>query len=1486
MLTLGTGPCGGRRGPPRSGRAPAIFVGPMSEPFHPAVRAWFEGALGAPTSAQQEGWGHASAGGDVLVAAPTGSGKTLAAFLAAIDALVRESRRAPLPDETRVLYVSPLKALSHDIEKNLRAPLEGIDAELARRGEAPHAIRVGLRTGDTPARERARAAKRPPHVYVTTPESLGIVLTSASGRRMLRTVRTVILDEIHAVVGSKRGAHLALSLERLRDLRAAHDPAAPALQRIGLSATQRPIEDVARFLVGAAGAEEESERPRCAIVDVGHARAIDLALELPASPLEPVMANDVWGEIHDRLAALVREHRTTIVFVAQRRLCERLARALGDRLGEDAVAAHHGSMSREMRLSAEQRLKAGALRCVVATSSLELGIDVGYVDLVCQIGSPRAIAALLQRVGRSGHFLGGLPKGRVFPTSRDDLVEALALFDATRRGELDAVSIPDAPLDVLAQQIVAEVGGAGGPVALDALFAMARRAWPYRALERETFDALVRALSIGWGERRGRRRAPVQLDVGGEDADGTEVGEHEGERARADALRPRRGARLLAVSSGGAIPDSQTYDVVLEPEGAKIGNIHEDFAIESMPGDVFQLGNASWKILRVTPGVVRVADAKGQPPSLPFWFGEGPARTAELSAAVTRLLAEIESDLAEGGLARATEALGARLGVPDEAARQVCEYLAEARAALGTLPDGRTVIAERFFDEAENTHLVLHTRLGARVNRAWGLALRKAFCRSFDFELQAAANDDAIVLSLGPSHSFPLEEVFGFLKSSRAAHVLTQAVLDAPIFGTRWRWTATIAMAVPRSRGGKKSPPARQRIDAEDLLTAVFPQAQACLENVPGDREVPDHPLVAQTLRDCLEEAMDVRGLERVLAAIERGELRCVARDLPAPSALAAEILGARPWAFLDDAPLEERRTQAVMMRRLVDPDRLRDLAALDEGAIARVCDEAWPAPRDRDELHDALGLLGAMREDEARRADGGGWLDALAREGRAVRVEIADGTLWVARERLVEVHALHGIATSDAGPGAARWSRVTSAEDAARELVRSRLEAVGPTTAVELARALGVPVDPIEGALAALEAEGFAMRGRFRASAAEAGAAIEWCERRLLARIHRATVETLRRGVEAVSTADYLRFLFEWQRVVPSRRAEGEAGLFDVIGLLEGFEAPAGAWEDEILPSRVRGFEGRALDALCLSGRVAWARGGSPSIGSDRVPAPVRATRVVLLDRARLARWAEVRPAWPALPEASREARAIEAVLEARGASFFHELERASGLDRASVERALGELVARGAVSSDAWAGLRALIAPRELARATDGGSRTRGAAGGTLGSVALGSMESAGRWALVAAASTRDGERVDESAIEEIARVLLARWGVLVRRVLEREGMAPPWRELVRALRRLEARGEIRGGRFVAGQSGEQFALPEAVELLRQVKRRPAQGDAITISAADPLNLVGILTPGARVPAIASHRIVWCDGLPVAVRDGDGVRAIAPGIAAESAA
>jgi len=859
--------------------------------FHPAVTGWFERTFGSPTEPQLRGWPAIQSGRHVLISAPTGSGKTLAAFLASLDVLFREGAQTDLPDETQVVYVSPLKALSNDIRKNLQEPLAGIRALLKQTNGREIDVRAEVRTGDTTAAQRHALIKKPPHILVTTPESLYLLLTSESGRRMLATTRTLIMDEIHAVVDDRRGAHLALSVERLAALTksASNGP----LQRVGLSATQKPIEEVARFLVGA-NAVDAAGNPDCEIIDIGHRRELDLAIELPKSPLEAVMSNEVWEEIYHHLAELIQAHRTTLVFVNTRRMAERVTHHLSELLGADAVTSHHGSLSAKLRLDAEDRLKRGELKALVATASLELGIDIGSVDLVCQLGATRSIATLLQRVGRAEHKRGGLPKGRIFPLSRDELVECAALLRCVRRGELDRLSIPEKPLDVLAQQLVAAASTEDWDE--NEFFNLVRSSWPYRKLAREEFNSVVKMLAEGFSTKRGRRAALIHHD------------------AVNHRLRGRRGARLVALTSGGAIPDNADYRVVLDPSETFLGTVNEDFAVESLAGDIFQLGNASWRILRINSGVVRVEDAKGQPPGIPFWLGEAPARTSELSDAVSDLRTEIET-LVIGGQTP-SEWLVNEMRLPNEAAEQVSDYFADAYRSLGAIPSQQTLVMERFFDESGGMQLVLHSPFGNRINRAWGLALRKRFCRSFNFELQAAATDDAIVISLGTQHSFPLEEVFRYLNSKTVRDLLVQALLDAPMFTIRWRWNATRSLAVPRFRGGAKIAAPLQRMESENLLAAVFPDQLACLEHIVGDREIPDHPLVKQTVDDCLTEAMDVDGLEEVLRKIESSEIRCVARDLPEPSPLAAEILNARPYAFLDNAPLEERRTQAVYTRR------------------------------------------------------------------------------------------------------------------------------------------------------------------------------------------------------------------------------------------------------------------------------------------------------------------------------------------------------------------------------------------------------------------------------------------------------------------------------------------------------------------------------------------------------------------------------------------
>ena len=1310
--------------------------------FHPAVAKWFEQMFGSPTEPQALGWPEIQAGRHVLISAPTGSGKTLAAFLASLDGLFREGATANLPNETQIVYVSPLKALSNDIRKNLQEPLTGIRALLHKTEGRDIDVRAEVRTGDTPAAQRQALVKRPPHILVTTPESLYLLLTSESGRKMLRTTRTIILDEIHAVVDDRRGAHLALSMERLAAL------TQRPLQRIGLSATQKPIEEVARFLVGSRFVDKKG-KPDCAIIDVGHIRKLDVAIEIPQSPLEAVMSNEIWEEVYHRLAELIREHRTTLVFVNTRRLAERVTMHLSELIGADQVMSHHGSLSAKLRLDAENRLKRGELKALVATASLELGIDIGSVDLVCQLATTRSIATFLQRVGRAEHKRGGLPKGRLFPLSRDELVECAALLRAVNRGELDRLFIPEKPFDVLAQQIVAAAALEDWEEAR--LFELIQAAWPYRNLTRSEFNDVIKMLAEGFSTKRGRRGALIH---------------HDGINQR---IRGRKGARLVALTNGGAIPDNADYRVVLDPTDTFIGTVNEDFAVESMAGDIFQLGNASWKILKIESGKVRVEDAHGQPPGIPFWLGEAPARTNELSHAVSDLRKEIETHLATGNNVQAwlsESLLNARphpeerenrfplvressdwidansirtqednqdvfplpkgegqdkgkahtaTALPPAAAEQIATYYSQAHKTLGALPSQQTLVMERFFDESGGMQLVLHSPFGNRINRAWGLALRKRFCRSFNFELQAAATDDSIVISLGTQHSFPLEEVFRYLNSRTVREVLVQALLDAPMFTIRWRWNASRALAVPRQRGGRRTPAPLQRMESENLLAAVFPDQLACLEHIVGDREVPDHPLVKQTIDDCLTEAMDIEGLENILRRIENGEIRCIARDLPEPSPLASEILNARPYAFLDNAPLEERRTQAVLTRRASDHSMSDGLGMLDAAAIERVQAEAWPTATNADELHDALLQVAAMTEEEVQRTlvgtistssqisleskDGTRWNVSLpgelANQNRVTRLSVVEGIpFWVCSERLPMLQTIYADASVEPPitlPESFRikvWER----SDALRELLRGRLEVSGPVTTRALAQLFHLPETEIDAALLALEGEGFILRGKFHPGAPEQ----EWCDRRLLARIHRLTLNRLRAEIQPVSVHEFYRFLFAWQHVDAEHRAEGPEGLEAVLELLDGCELPLAAWETATLNSRVADYDPHWLDRLCYSGRIGWGRLTTPHNPKARTSAPLRSSPIALFQRENLNAWLQLMHT-PAAIELSAHTRTVLETLTHSGALFFVELIRRTGLLPSQVEQSLSELAALGFVTCDGFDGLRALLVPSD---------------------------------------------------------------------------------------------------------------------------------------------------------------------------------------------
>ena len=1330
--------------------------------LHPATAAWFQQQLGAPTEVQQQAWSYIASGRNTLIAAPTGSGKTLAAFLLAIDQLVRQALAGSLAQKTELLYISPLKALSNDIDKNLQQPLAGINQQLVNMGLPAVSIDTFVRTGDTSMAERARAARRPPHIVVTTPESLFIMLCSQSGRNMLASVRWLLVDEIHALIDSKRGAHLSLSLERLQNLcRSAQ--ANTTIQRVGLSATQKPLSQVADFLTGG---------DDCALVDLGHKRDWDLQLELPRTELSAMLDNEAWGEIYDRLAQLAQQHKTTLVFVNTRRLAERAAHHLAERLGAEQVATHHGSLSRQHRLQAEQRLKAGELGMLVATASLELGIDIGDVDLVCQIASTRRISTFLQRAGRSGHRYDKIPKARLFPISRDDLVECVALLEALRTGELDSIQPIVAPLDVLAQQLVGEIAAAE-ECQQDDLYALVKRSYSYKNLQPSDFERIVRMLAEGYDTRRGRRNAYVY---------------HDSVNKR---LRPRRGARLTAITNAGTIPDNFDSSVILEPANVIIGTVSEDFAFESLPGNIFKLGDSTYRINKIETGAIRVEDAANQPPNIPFWFGEAPARSDELSAAVARL----RSDFAyHGNLPDLPEAVQAQLK----------HYLATSLAALGVLPDLDTIVFERFFDQVGDTHLVIHSVYGARVNRAWGLALRKRFCRNFNFELQAAASEDSIVLSLGPTHSFPLEEVKNYLAVASAREVLIQALLDSPMFTTRWRWVGSIALALPRRRGGKAIAPQLQRMNAEDLIALVFPDQLACLENIVGEREVPDHPLINQTIEDCLTEVMDVAGFLRLLQGLHSETIKVVCRDLRAASPLAQEILMARPNAFLDDGEAEERRTQAVVTERAMNVADAAQLGQLDAQAISSVRKQAWPQPLDADELHDALLISGALLLEElnARQQE---LFEQLQQQRRALLL----------RQRYCCAHEREP-----------QWQAVWAPEPdagAATELVRGYLSICGPTQVELIAQRLGIAVSSVSVALAELEREGMAMQGSFDP---ELGAQ-QWCDRVLLARIHRLSVNRLRAQVEAISKQDFVNFLICWQRL--DTPGDGSASLSAVLQQLEGFAVPASLWERSVLPARLQAYRPEQLDELFTSGRFIWRRRVADN-ATAALRGAMKNAPVYIVPRAHAHFWL---PEQPSLPTGlSSSAQRVYQWLDVHGACFFQDISAGLRLLASQCENALAELAVNGLLSSDNFAGVRALMSP-ETAR----GARLRRRA-------RWNHFEQSGRWQLLRASAAEANQ-----CIEHIARVLLQRYGVVFRALLANESPSlPKWRELVYCYRRLEARGEIRGGYFVSGISGEQYALPEVLPLLRRVHLE--HPDSVGVSSFDPLNLSGIIS-SQRLPA-----------------------------------
>ncbi len=1559
---------------------------------HPIVQEWFLARFGSATEPQHQGWSAILAQRPTLISAPTGSGKTLAAFLICIDQLFRRALAGALEPHTEVVYISPLKALSNDIRKNLEEPLQQIQQLALTRGYLCPPIRSAVRTGDTLPAERRAMLKHPPHILVTTPESFFILLTSEKSRANLARVRTVILDEIHAIADDKRGAHLMLSLERLDALVCGENRLAPGSfttglsthqepnlpldsptttpavppqrvphptqrvgrvpQRIGLSATQNPISLVADFLTGTRHREP-------AIIEIGRRRHFDLGIEVPNDELGSITTNAIWDDVYNRMAELAREHRSTLVFVNTRSMAERLAFQLGERLGHENVATHHGSLSRKLRLEAERKLKAGEIQLLVATASLELGIDIGAIDLVCQLNTPRALAPALQRAGRAGHWRGATPKARFFATTRDDLMELAALIRAIRAGAMDQLEIPPQPLDVLMQQIVAAC--AAEPWQEDDLYAMLTRAHPYRDLPRDVFEELLCLLSDGIESSRGRYGSYVLRDrIHGR-------------------LQARRGARSITVQNGGTIPDTAVFSVILQPDGIPIATLDEDFAIDSGVGDVIQLGNASWRISAIeSAGRMYVEDAGGQPPTVPFWRGEAPQRTPELSrwmCALREDIAERVTGLLPGYISQTDPSVAATVAwlkdecsVTDAGAEQLIGYIVAGHAVLGTVPTLTTIVAERFFDEGGGMQLILHAPFGGRINKAWGLALRKRFCRGFNFELQAAATDNGLNISLAEQHSFPLADVFQFLTTDTVTELLEQASLASPIFKTRFRWDATRSLQLLRFQKGKKVPPQIQRTRVEDLLASVFPQAAACFENIEGDIQIPNHPLVREVMKDVLGEAMDLAGLMDVLAKIRSGAIRCVAVDSTVPSVFSHGLLNANPYAFLDDAPAEERRARAVNMRGMVPDKLLGEAGRLDPDAIRDVRDESWPDIRDEHELHDLLYSLLIVPASLFDHPNATGWqilFDRLVSQSRATILAPTAATQYVTAEERIRDHATLLSDTPDL--------------PLLQKSLHAWLNILGPQTAASLAAYLGLASQSVFAALVAMESQGTILRGEFEQPAparhparqpersegsavfsaappqrvphpdpeqregegwdsttaptpanvilsgakdllsAEAPTSpnesdqqertsqhepqaplpewhIQWCERRLLQRIHKRTIHTLRKQIEPVPPAAYMQWLLGWQHLAPQTQLTGEEGVLDALRKLEGFEAPAIEWERTLLPQRVANYDPRWLDTLCMAGVAGWGRISphpaflSPEGGAPRRVIPTSMAPITFFLRED-AHWMDGCLRARELPESALACRLsplalrVRAALEQAGAAFAADLARQAGAPIADLHNALWELVAAGLATADGYDSLRVLIDPRRKTTNT-APFRMRGHNLGNLGQRA---RNTAGRWSLLVPplpqiAITADAREVKErSAIAEAQRreqelesaalVLLWRYGIVFRDLLQRETTMPRWRDLLGICRRLEARGIVRGGRFVSGFQGEQFALPQAVESLRESHKRrapatppqarPEQASVmVTIAAADPANLVGIVVPGDRPAAMAGRTVRFLDG------------------------
>jgi ATP-dependent Lhr-like helicase len=1419
----------------------------MKARFHPAVEEWFAATFPSPTLAQEKGWPPIQGGRHTLVFAPTGSGKTLAAFLAAIDRLMF----APVPDKRdrcRVLYVSPLRALAVDVERNLRAPIAGIARAAERRHEDIHVPVVGLRTGDTPADERARMVRQPPDILITTPESLFLVLTSQA-RAMLTAVEAVIVDEIHTMVGSKRGAHLALSLERLQEL--ARTPP----QRIGLSATQRPLEEVARYLGGGEpGARAWRPRP-VEIVDAGSRKALSLTVEVPVEDMTrpgrpakddgivegPAAAAaphpSIWPAIHPRLLELIRAHRSTLVFVNSRRLAERMAAALNELAGEELVRAHHGSLSREQRLQVEDDLKAGRLPAMVATSSLELGIDMGAIDLVIQIEAPPSVASGLQRIGRGGHQAGAVSRGVIFPKYRGDLLAAATITRAMHEGKVEETRVPMNPLDVLAQQVVAVC--AVGEQTVDGLFTLVRRAAPFARLPRAQLEGVLDMLS---GRYPSDEFAELRPRLVWDRLRGT--------------VRAREGAARLAVTNAGTIPDRGLYGVFLadgeaggppgtvdgrRPGGRRVGELDEEMVFESRAGEVFVLGASSWRIVEIERDRVLVVPAPGEPGRMPFWKGDRPARPVELGRALGRLTRELAASPRAEALRRLVEEhdLDAR------AAENLITYIAEQKEATGVLPDDRTLVLERTRDEMGDWRLCLLSPWGGRVHAPWALALQARLRTSLDVDVETVWSDDGIVVRV-PDREQPPTGADLVPDPDEIEDLVVRELGGSALFAAHFREAAARALLLPRRRPGLRSPLWMQRKRAADLLAVAARYGS--------------FPIILETYRECLQDVFDLPALVALASGLRRREIRVMTVDTATPSPFSASLLFGYVANYLydGDAPLAERKAQALsvdqaQLRELLGQAELREL--LDPEAIDELertlqgLDETHRA-RSADRLHELLLRIGDLTPDELRArviaVEADAWISELLRDRRIIQVRLAGDERFAAAEDAGRLRDAFGIPP----PAGLPQAFLEPVPHALRDVVSRYARTHAPFASAEVARRFAIGESAIEAALDELVQSGRVVEGAFRPG----GGGREWCDAGVLATLRRKSLARLRRQVEPAEPAALARLGLQWQGIVtgprPSMR-RGPDAVLDVVEQIQGAAVPASALETDVLPARIPGYRAEDLDALCAAGEVVWVGLG---------PLGERDGRITLLLADALPLLHAPRPDAPA----GEVHEALRAHLAKHGASFFAELAAAvPGTLGRTVLDALWDLVWAGEVTNDTPGALRAYLRPRSSSAAR------RGARGALFRSRRQSPPSAVGRWSRLPRPAA--GKGASTARAKAIAEQLLSRHGVLTRPAVMAEGVAGGFAALYPVLKALEEAGRIRRGYFVAGLGGSQFALPGALDRLRAVREGSAEDEegppAAVLAATDPANPYGAALPW---PEPVAGRAMRAAGMHVALVDG----------------